>query len=52
MLGKEGEGEGVSQFGWRERLRLCSPMMVDIGGAQAGTREEGSPVAGAREVGV
>jgi hypothetical protein len=36
----------------RESARSCSRMMVDDGGAQARTRvEEGSPVAGAGEVG-
>jgi hypothetical protein len=43
----------VSPFGWRESARACSPIMVDDGGARAGTREEeGSPVAGAGEVGM
>jgi hypothetical protein len=43
----------VSQFGRRESVQSCSSMMTDSGDAQAGTREEeGSPVAGADEVGV
>jgi hypothetical protein len=42
----------VSEFGWRESVWSCSPMMADDGGARAGTREEeGSPVAGAGEAG-
>jgi hypothetical protein len=41
----------VSQFGWRERVWSCSPIMADDGGARAGTREEeGSPMARAGEV--
>jgi hypothetical protein len=43
---------GESIWTERERARSCSPIMADGGGARAGTREEeGSPVAGAGEVG-
>jgi hypothetical protein len=50
--GEGGRRWGVSQFGWRERVWLCSPMMADSGGAQVGIREEeGSPVVGVSEAG-
>ncbi len=43
----------MSQFGWRESVRSCSPMMADGGGARLGTKEEeGSPMVGVGEVGV
>jgi hypothetical protein len=42
----------VSPFRWRESAQSCSPIMADGDGARVGTREEeGSPVAGADEVG-
>jgi hypothetical protein len=41
----------VSPFRRRESAQSCSPIMADGGDAWAGTREEGSLVAGADEVG-
>jgi hypothetical protein len=41
----------VSPIGRRESVQSCSLIMVDSGGARAGTgEEEGSPVARAGEV--
>jgi hypothetical protein len=49
--GRKENVRGESIWTKRERVRSCSPIMADGGGARAGTREEeGSLVVGASDV--